>query len=291
MPRILNFGSLNIDHVYRVPHFVQPGETLASLDYRRFAGGKGFNQAIALARAGAPVAMAGAVGSDGAWLRDALAAEGVNTVHLRTLDLPTGHAIIQVTPQGQNCIVLHGGANRGLSAVHMADALADFGPGDLLLLQNETNALPELLRAAKARGLTICLNPAPMEPAVCDYPLEAVDLFVLNEVEAAQLVGPHAAEALLAAVCRRFPRAEVVLTLGAAGALACAAGVTVRAAAPRVQAVDTTAAGDCFIGYLLAARLRGVDLAEALAEACIAAAISVTRPGAADSIPRRSEVV
>jgi ribokinase len=290
MPRALTFGSVNIDHVYGVPHFVRPGETLSSLSYRRFAGGKGFNQSVALARAGAAVSHAGCIGADGAWLRDLLAEEKVEVTHLRTVASATGHAIIQVVPEGQNSIVLHGGANQALTSDHIAAALAGFGPGDALLLQNETNALPALLRAGRERGLTVCFNPAPVSPEVRDYPLDAVDLFILNEIEAEQLSGEADPGRQLQAMRRRHPAAAVVLTLGPQGACADDGAGVVQAPAPRVRAVDTTAAGDCFIGYFLAERLRGAPLEQALATACAAAAISVTRPGAAASIPRRDEV-
>ena len=292
MPRILNFGSLNIDHVYRVPHFVRPKETLASADYHRFAGGKGFNQSIALARAGADVAHAGRIGPDGAWLRDLLAGAGVGVRHLLTGDAPTGHAIISVTPDGQNSIVLYGGANRTVTAADAAETLADFGAGDWLLLQNEISAMPEIMRLAAARGLRIALNPAPMDAAVPSYPLESVACLIVNEIEGAQLAGAVEPQAILDALRRRLPAAEVVLTLGEQGVLAAGPDAdAVRVPAVRVAKVaDTTAAGDTFTGYYLAGLLRGAEFRDALATACRAAAICVTRPGAADSIPTRAEV-
>ena len=290
MPRILNFGSLNIDHVYRVPHFVRPKETLASLAYQRFAGGKGVNQSLALARAGAEVSHAGRIGGDGVWLRDLLAGAGADVTHLQVVDAPTGHAIINVTPEGQNSIVLYGGANQTVTPDDARRAIASFHAGDTMLLQNEISALPEILRLARAHGLQIVFNPAPMDARVPDYPLETVSCLLLNEVEGAQLAGAEEPKAILDALRRRFPSMTVILTLGPEGVLASDGGSLVRVPAPRVKAVDTTAAGDTFTGYYLAERLRGATFAAALQTACAAAAICVTRAGAAASIPARAEV-
>ena len=289
MGAILNFGSVNIDHVYTVPHFVRPGETLASTRYAVFSGGKGFNQSTALARAGAKVAHAGMIGADGVWLKEALAADGADVTHLAVGNEPTGHAVIQVDASGQNCIIICGGANRAITASFANEVIARFGKGDTLLLQNEISAIPEIIRAASERGLSIAFNPAPMGQEVLDYPLDLVDLFIVNEVEAAELAGvaaDAAPDVVLDALRAKFPRAGVVLTLGASGSVADIGGERVTVAAHRVKAVDTTAAGDTYIGYFLAARQRGLSLREAMAKATEAAAICVTRAGAAPSIPR-----
>ena len=289
MGTILNFGSVNIDHVYSVPHFVRPGETLASGRYATFSGGKGFNQSTALARAGAKVAHAGMIGADGAWLRDALAADGADITHLAVRDEPTGHAVIQVDASGQNCIIICGGANRAITPQYAEEVLSHFGDGDTLLLQNEISAIPEIMRIARACGLHIVFNPAPMGPEVSGYPLDLVDLFIVNEVEAAELAGmaaDSAPDAIRDALRAKFPRADVLLTLGASGSVADIGGERVAVAAKHVKAVDTTAAGDTYIGYFLAARQRGLPLRDAMGKATEAAAICVTRAGAAPSIPR-----
>ncbi len=287
MPRVLNLGSLNIDHVYRVPHFVRPGETLSSLLYTRFAGGKGLNQSIALAHGGAEVTHAGRIHRDDVWLRDLLADHGVGTGALVLGDTPGGHAIIQVSEAGENAIVLFGGANQEVTADDVARALQGYGPGDLLLLQNETSAVPEALRLAKDRGLAVAFNPAPMHASVRDLPLDRVDWLVVNETEAEALVGAGDLPALLQAA---FPRTTVVLTLGAKGAYCLGPRGDVFQAALKVKAVDTTAAGDTFLGFFLAAILRGASEAAALAIGCRAAALCVTRPGAAGSIPTLAEL-
>ena len=268
MPRILNFGSLNIDHVYRVTHFVQPKETLASLEYRRFAGGKGFNQSIALARADADVSHAGHIGSEGVWLRDMLAESGADVTHLQVVDTPTGHAIINVTPEGENSIVLYGGANQTITPDDARRVISSFHAGDYLLLQNEISAMPEIMRAAHAQGLQIVFNPAPMEKRVLDYPLETVSCLLLNEVEGAQFAGVDKPEEIVETLRRKFPKMTVILTLGADGVLASDGGAAVRVRPPRVKAMDPTAAGDTFTGYYLAERLRDVAFQNAIQTAC-----------------------
>ena len=288
--RVINLGSINIDHVYQVPHFVRPGETLASASYHRGAGGKGFNQSIALARAGQAVCHLGALGEDGAWLREKLAAEHVDTRHLHASTEPTGHAIIQVIPAGQNSIVLHAGANHYIPPAALDSAFADATPSDWLLTQNETTSVPEALRAARARGLRVCLNPAPFTPAVVTFPFECVDLLVLNETEGTDLSGQTAAAAILDALLTRWPHLAIVLTLGADGAIHATRETRVQVPAKRVHVIDTTAAGDTFIGYFLAAQLSGQAPRDALERATRAAAITVTRPGAADSIPFAAEL-
>ncbi|MBX3049897.1 MAG: ribokinase [Caldilineaceae bacterium] len=287
---ILNFGSVNIDYVYRVDHLVRPGETIASSDYQQFSGGKGFNQSIALARAGAAVSHAGRVGEEGVWLRAQLAAEGAGVEYLEVIDGPSGHALIQVDARGENAIILFGGANRTFTPDDATAILSHFGPGDWLLLQNEISAMPEILRLAGARGLRVVFNPAPMGVEVLDYPLDGVSIFVLNEVEGEAFTGASEPEAILAGMRRRFPAATVVLTLGAAGAIYDDGNQRIRVPAQKVEVVDTTAAGDTFIGYFLARLSAGDDPRSALEIATRAAAICVTRPGAAPSIPHRNEI-
>lgn len=288
---ILVFGSLNIDHVYQVDHFVRPGETLASTEYRQFQGGKGANQSIALARAGAPVFHAGQVGPEGIWLREQLAAEGVQVEHVIVGDVSTGHAIIQVDRAGENAIVLYGGANLAITAADARRVLTQFGPGDWLLLQNEISAIPDILRAAADQGLSLAFNPAPMTPDVYDYPLDDVSLFVVNQIEGAALTGVEDPQAIVNALNRRFPQAMLLLTLGRDGSLYANAEERIITPAESVDVVDTTAAGDTFIGYFLAGIVAGQSAKEALAQASKAAAICITRPGAAISIPTRAELV
>ena len=289
---ILVFGSLNIDHVYQVEHLVRPGETLPSTEYRRFQGGKGANQSVALARAGADVFHAGRIGPEGLWLRDAIAAEGVDVTHVGLDNQPTGHAIIQVDPAGENSILLYGGANLTVTSEDAHYVLSHFGEGDWLLLQNEISSLPAILLEAYERGLTVAFNPAPMTPEVLSYPLEGVFLFVVNQTEGATLAETNdvSPETVVGALQARLPNAAILLTLGGDGSLYARGGECIRTPAVAVNAVDTTAAGDTFIGYFLAELLAGESVQKSLALASRAAALCVTRPGAADSIPRRDEI-
>jgi ribokinase len=219
-----------------------------------------------------------------------LAARGVDTSHVEIVDGPSGHAIIQVDRAGENAILLAGGANQTFTAADAANLLQGFGAGDWLLLQNEINAIPDFIRAAAARGLHIAFNPAPMTPAVHDYPLDLVNLLIVNEIEGAALSGETDPDAITTALRARYPSTTIVLTLGADGVCLHDAAGPVTVPAPRVDAVDTTAAGDCFIGYLLAGLLASQPVRDALRRACAAAAICVTRPGAAPSIPLASDV-
>lgn len=292
--RILNIGSLNIDYVYDVDHFVERGETISSTGRGVFAGGKGLNQSVALGRAGAEVTHAGLVGAEGAYLCDLLAQAGVDVSCVRVLDdCPTGHAVIQRDAGGDNCIVLFGGANARVDEALVDSALDVCERGDWVLLQNETGALSHAISEAHARGMRVVLNPSPADDRLLECPLDLVDCFVLNEGEAMRLSGAtcHGAE-LLDAMRVRFPGAQVVLTLGERGSVAADPdGPVVSQSARRVEAVDTTAAGDTFTGYLLAQLSEGATLARALEVASTASAIAVSRPGAAPSIPTLDEVV
>ncbi|MBQ6503055.1 MAG: ribokinase [Flexilinea sp.] len=291
--KTLCFGSLNIDNVYDVPHFVARGETLAASELNIFSGGKGLNQSIALSRAGLEVFHAGTIGTDGQFLLDELKAAGVDTRYTAVLDdTKTGHAIIQKAPDGDNCILLFGGANQQITREQIDRTLANFGEGDLLVVQNEISELHYLVSAARSRGMLTALNPSPMEYSLLPL-LSQVDYLILNEIEAAQFLKLAEAgdpDEMLDALIRLFPSVTIVLTLGSDGSVYAKGAERIRQAAIPVQAVDTTAAGDTFTGYLLAGLLTGGDPATALKYAATAAAIAVTRPGAAPSIPTKEEV-
>lgn len=288
--KILNFGSLNLDYVYSVDHFVAAGETLCSGDLNLFCGGKGLNQSIALARAGAQVFHAGLIGAEGGMLRDALQHAGVDCRYVKEIPGRSGHTIIQVDKNGQNCILLYGGANRAVTAGYIDQVLAGFGAGDLLLLQNEVNLLGRIIDGACERGMEIALNPSPFDENLDACDLGKVSLFLLNEVEGFQISGERKPQLILDRLAEMYPAAEVVLTLGGDGCVYGKGAKRIRQAAFPARAVDTTAAGDTFTGYFLAARAEGLDAAACLALASKAAAIAVTRPGAAPSIPLRDEV-
>ncbi len=289
-PAVYNLGSLNIDRVVRVPHIVAGGETIAGGKYEVFAGGKGANQSVALARAGAAAKHVGRVGEDGRWLVERLAAESVDTAHVRVGPTPTGQALIQVDDAGENAIVVVAGANAEITPEDIDAALAEASAGDWLLVQNEISGVAHALRKAKRRGMHVAFNPAPCDQQVHAYPLECVDLLCVNETEAAALGRTSDVEAAAAALCDRLPAGEILLTRGAAGAWHLSAAGRLQQQARRVQTIDTTAAGDTFLGYYLAARLAGERPSECLSLATQAAALCVTRAGAMDSIPRRAEL-
>ncbi len=290
MKRVLNFGSINVDHVYTVDHFVRPGETIRCQEYRRFAGGKGLNQSIALAQAGAYVYHAGKVGADNTWLKTLLEDKGVDTRFVEAIDGPSGHAIIQVDAAGENTIIIAGGANQLIRETDVQRIVAEFGPNDYLLVQNEVNAVPQIIQAAKAKGMTVAFNPAPMSPSVSNFPLELVDILIMNESEARSLTVECEADRIYESLNQRFPQLAIVLTLGHKGAAYFSPHTRFSLPAERVQVVDTTGAGDTFIGFFLAEFIKTGDPKAALATATCAAAICVTRHGAADSIPSRREI-
>ena len=286
--KIINFGSINIDHVYSVEHFVRPGETLESESYALFSGGKGANQSIALARAGAEVIHAGKVGADGGWLKTKLQDSGVDVSLIETVAELTGHAVIQVNSEGENAIIIHGGANRNVSDANIENVLGKAEKGDFLLLQNEINAVDKILE--KARDLTVVFNPAPMSDEVKNYPLERVDIFIVNEVEGEALTGEREPDLILDAMQKLYPKSRTVLTLGKAGVIYADGEQRVKVPALQVDAVDTTGAGDTFIGYFLAELSRGSGIERCLQMGVKASALCVTRQGAADSIPELEEL-
>ena len=290
--QILNFGSLNIDHVYTVDHFVAPGETLSSTAYRVNAGGKGLNQSVALSRAGVHTLHAGMIGKDGLFLKKLLEDSGVNTEYLIICDLPTGHAVIQVEKESaQNSILLYPGANMAIPLPEMHRILQTMPKESWLLLQNEINDIPFLIREGKKCGLKVAINPAPCTEAVRSYPLDLCDLIMVNEIEAAQLTGSEGTPKQMASLLsERFPESELVITLGKDGALYRFGKEEIMVPARPVKAVDTTSAGDTFTGYFIAAKLRGMDAENAMKYAVCASSITVSRPGAAVSIPVADEV-
>lgn len=291
MKKIVCLGSLNLDHVYQVDHFVRPGETLNSAGYSVGCGGKGLNQSIALARAGAPVMHAGKIGHDGAMLRDTLMRAGVDVSLVTEGNTPTGHAVIQVDAKGENAILLFGGANREITEVEIDSAL-DAAEGGILLLQNEINSIDLVFRKAHERGIPVAFNFAPFDPEDAkQLPLGLLSYLIVNEIEGAGVAGVEDPKAILVALKSNYPECRVILTLGKAGsAFLDDDGAMVMLPPYPAEVVDTTSAGDTFIGYLFAGLLEGMALKEAMELATRASAITVSRAGAADSIPFRSEL-
>lgn len=290
MNKVLNFGSINVDHVYTVDHFVLPGETINCIKYQRFAGGKGLNQSIAVAQAGSRVFHAGKVGAADGWLITLMKDKGVDTGFVESIDGPSGHAVIQVNTSGENSIVIVGGANRMISDSDIERIISGFDPDDYLLVQNEVNAVPQIIYSAKAKGLKIVFNPAPMNAQVINYPLSLVDILVVNETEAKSLSGEIEPERIYAKLKHDFPDITLVLTMGHKGAAYLSSTAQFFQPAIKVEVVDTTGAGDTFIGFFLAELISTGDPRTALERAGRASAICVTRHGAAESIPSKSEI-
>jgi ribokinase len=306
MGDVVVLGSLNVDLVTTVPRLPGRGETVAGGRLHRLPGGKGANQAVAGARAGASVRMVGSCGTDegGDLLLRSLGWEGVDTAGVRRrTDTPTGTATILVEDSGENMIAVTSGANGVFDEADVVSACEPLGPGDVLLLQCEV-PLPVVRRAgrlAAARGATVVLNAAPV-PEDLDFPLSEVGVLLVNEHEARRLAsadegvpsGPGR-EAESAGACARALAVRndclVVATLGARGALATRGGEPHSFPAPRVQATDTVGAGDAFAGYLAAALSRGAGEHTAIENAVRAASLAVTRPGAQEAMPRHNEIV
>ncbi|MFF8834586.1 ribokinase [Streptomyces sp. NPDC015130] len=291
MTSIVVLGSTNMDLVAYVPRAPARGETVTGRAFRTVPGGKGANQAVAAARAGAEVAMIGAVGADdfGTRLRANLEHCAVDTDLLRTAEGPSGTAHIVVDDEGGNAIVVVPGANATVTSLSHGDE-ALIGTADALLLQLELplSVVTEGAAYARRLGVRTVLTPAPAQRLPPEL-LAATDLLVPNEHEAAALTGHTDPRAAAQALLRDVP--AVVVTLGSAGSLYAARGAEpVAVPAPRVRAVDTTAAGDTFVGALAVALGEGRPVPEALAWAQAAAALSVQREGASTSMPYRTEI-
>lgn len=288
--KVLNFGSLNYDYVYKVDHAVLPGETLSSFGMETFLGGKGLNQSISLARAGVPVYHAGMIGEDGQQFLDTCRKSNVDTTFIRQIPGKSGHTIIQLDKNAQNCILLFGGSNRSITKEFVDEVLANFEKGDILLLQNEVNELDYIIDKAYERGMQIALNPSPLDSALDACDLTKISVFLLNEIEGGQISGEKEPDEILDVMMNKFPEAKVVLTLGSDGAVYRDKTQTCRQEIYKVQAVDTTAAGDTFTGYFIASMLENMPVQEALKMCARASSITVSRMGATDSIPTMEEV-
>ncbi|MGN1031354.1 MAG: ribokinase [Butyricicoccaceae bacterium] len=289
--KILNYGSMNIDNVYAVQHIAGPGETIMAQHRQICCGGKGLNQSIAIAKAGGAIIHAGAVGPDGGILLRRLEDSGVDTRWIKQVEGVSAHTVIQVDELGQNSIIVFADANITFSDAEMDAILSDFDAGDAILLQNELARSPEMMRRASEKGMCVIFNPSPINEAIFSYPLNAVDWFILNEIEGAALTGETDPQHILSALQGRYPRAGVVLTLGEAGAYCMQGDQVIFQPAFPTKPVDTTAAGDTFTGYFVTGLMRGEPLETVMRRAAHAASIAVSRKGAADSIPTATELM
>lgn len=289
--KVLNIGSMNLDHVYTVDHIVEPGETQSSTQLQLFLGGKGMNQSVALAKAGVEVYQGGMIGEDGSVFLDACQEYGIHADYIRTVDARTGHAIIQIDKNAQNCILLYGGANQALTEAYVDEVISQFDKGDILLLQNEVNLMPYIVDRGYAQGMKIVLNPSPFDDKLKAVDMTKISLFLLNEIEGYQLTGCREPDAIIDSIRERFPHAAVVLTLGSDGAVYADQSCKHFQPIFPVKAVDTTAAGDTFTGYFIAGLAQGMEIPDILRMSAKASSIAVSRAGAVPSIPYRDEVI
>lgn len=288
--KILNFGSLNIDYVYSVNEFVKAGETIPSKDLQVFCGGKGLNQSIAMAKAGLEVFHAGCIGMDGDILRKKLIENKIDVSFIRQSDSQSGHAIIQVNKDGQNCILLYAGSNHLITEENVDQVLSHFSKDDIMVLQNEITCLEYIARTAYQKGIKIMLNPSPVSPDLTKI-LPYVNWLILNEEEGTFFSQESDPYKTVQTLVTSNPSIKVVLTLGKDGVVYHDSKSTYAQEIFPVDVVDTTAAGDTFAGYFLASVANGRTIQESLRISSKAASIAVSRKGASDSIPTIDEVV
>jgi ribokinase len=287
---VYNFGSINIDYVYLVDNFVQPGETITSKAFHRLLGGKGSNQSIALAKAGIKVTHIGYICESDSWILDNLNKFGVFTDKISTSKMPTGHAIIQVNKDAENSIILYPGANHSFTQEKIDEVLAQASSDDWVLIQNETNLIEYIVAKAKSKNIRVAYNPAPMNKTLTLSLLKNIDFLILNETEIETLTGCKSVTEAKEQLLSDFPELACFLTLGKNGVVFFSASQTCEQEAFAVEAADTTAAGDTFTGYCIASLINNCSIEETLKNSCGAAGLCVTRFGAANSIPAKNEV-
>ncbi len=292
MNKVLNFGSLNVDYVYKLDHMMREGETQASDSMEIFLGGKGFNQSVAAAKAGVDIYHAGMIGDDGDGFLPACKEYGIHTDYIKKTEGRGGHTIIQIDRNAQNSILLYGGSNRKISKDFIDEVLKNFEEGDYILLQNEISNLDYVIDKAYERGMKIILNPSPYDYRLDDCDMSKISYFILNEIEGGLISGKEAPDEIIDVMLEKYPEAKIVLTLGTDGAMyADASGKRLRQPVFPVKAVDTTAAGDTFTGYFIAGILNDMPLQDILKMSAKASSITVTRKGASPSIPLKEEVI
>lgn len=279
-----------MDHVYKVDHFTVPGETQGCLEYDIKCGGKGVNQAIAMAFAGNDTYFAGIIGSDSGLLKDALVDKGVHIDYMKISNKPTGHAIIEVDQSGQNHILLYGGTNKEIDFEYIDEVLSHFSKGDIVVLQNEINNVPYIIERCYEKEMKSFFNAAPYDIAVKNYPIEKVTWLVVNETEGAALSNEEDYEKIIQTLKQKYPHTHILFTMGKEGSRVLTDKEDIKVEALKVNAVDTTGAGDTYIGYFVRGIVEEMPLLETAQMATKASAIAVTRFGAVDSIPNYEEV-
>ena len=284
--KILNFGSINKDFFYSVNDFVKPGETISSIKYNVKIGGKGLNQSVGISKAGQKIYHAGIINKDDTFILDRLKKWNINCENIVLGVNPTGHAIIQVDKNGENSIIIHGGANHDFDIKFIKSVLSKFDSGDILVLQNEINNIKEIIDGAHHKKMKIVFNPAPFNNEIFSYDLNKISTLILNQTEGEALSKEKKPVNILRVLNSKFNNTEIILTLGEKGSLYSFKDELLKIKAHKVDTVDTTGAGDTFIGYYVAGIASKMNKKDNLKRASKAAAIATTKLGGAGSIPR-----
>ena len=284
--KILNFGSINKDFFYSVNDFVKPGETISSIKYNVKIGGKGLNQSVGISKAGQKIYHAGIINKDDTFILDRLKKWNINCENIVLGVNPTGHAIIQVDKNGENSIIIHGGANHDFDIKFIKSVLSKFDSGDILVLQNEINNIKEIIDGAHHKKMKIVFNPAPFNNEIFSYDLNKISTLILNQTEGEALSKEKKPVNILRVLKSKFNNTEIILTLGEKGSLYSFKDKLLKIKAHKVDTVDTTGAGDTFIGYYVAGIASKMNKKDNLKRASKAAAIATTKLGGAGSIPR-----
>lgn len=284
--KILNFGSINKDFFYSVNDFVKPGETISSIRYNVKIGGKGLNQSVGISKAGQKIYHAGIINKDDTFILDKLKKWNINCENILLSNNPTGHAIIQVDKKGENSIIIHGGANHDVDIKFIKSVLSKFDSGDILVLQNEINNIKEIIDRAHHKKMKIVFNPAPFNNEILSYDLNKISTLILNQTEGEALSKEKKPDGILKVLNSKFNNTEIILTLGEKGSLYSFKDELLKIKAHKLDTVDTTGAGDTFIGYYVAGIASEKSKKDNLNRASEAAAIATTKLGGAESIPR-----
>ena len=284
--KILNFGSINKDFFYSVNDFVRPGETISSIRYNVKIGGKGLNQSVGISKAGQKIYHAGIINKDDTFILDKLKKWNINCENILLSNNPTGHAIIQVDKKGENSIIIHGGANHDVDIKFIKSVLSKFDSGDILVIQNEINNIKEIIDRAHHKKMKIVFNPAPFNNEILSYDLNKISTLILNQTEGKALSKEKKPDGILKVLNSKFNNTEIILTLGEKGSFYSFKDELVKIKAHKLNTVDTTGAGDTFIGYYVAGIASKMNKKDNLKRASEAAAIATTKLGGAESIPR-----
>ena len=284
--KVLNFGSINKDFIYSVNDFVKPGETISSIRYNVKIGGKGLNQSVAISKAGQKIYHAGIINKEDTFILEKLKKWNINCENILLRDNPTGHAIIQVDKKGENSIIVTGGANDDIDIKFIESVLSKFNSGDILVLQNEINNIKEIIDRAHHKKMKIVFNPAPFNNEILSYDLNKISTLILNQTEGEALSKEKKPDGILKVLNSKFNNTEIILTLGENGSLYSFKDELLKIKAHKLDTVDTTGAGDTFIGYYVAGIASKMNKKDNLNRASEAAAIATTKLGAAESIPR-----